>query len=155
MRNAIVLVIVVVVAGFAVVQASTVYKAYTDLAARVEHQLDFVDESTTNTVTQEIIRDAGTLGITLQPTDIRIVYEDTEQRSVAQQIVGNRLGTQFTNKRVSISVRYTPHILGIPFSQDITRSKIKQVGAPRMPVPTGERQLLDPTGATSGLDVGQ
>jgi uncharacterized protein YpuA (DUF1002 family) len=149
MRKAIVVVIVLVAAGYAVVQASAAYKKYTDLTERVKHQLDFVDESTTNTVRQEIIRDAGKMGINLQPTDIGIVYEDTEQRSVAQQIVGNRLGTQFVNKRIAISVHYTAHILGIPLNQIITQSEIRQVGAPRMPMRSEERQLLDPTGASA------
>jgi len=149
MRNAIVLVIVLVVAGFAVKQGSTAYKTYSDLGDRVEHQLDFVDDSTTGAVTQEIIHDAAQMGVTLRPHDVHIVYEDTAQRTVAQQVVGNRLGTQFTNKRISISVHYTAHILGLPFNQNITRSKIKQVGAPRAPVKTEERQLLDPTGASA------
>jgi hypothetical protein len=149
MRNALILVIVLAVAGYAVVQASTAYKAHTDLAQRVEYQLDFVDESSTNAVKQDIVKDAAKVGIELRPHDIRIVYEDTEVRSVAQQIVGGRLGTQFTNKRISITVQYKMHILGIPFAQDITRSKIKQAGAPRMPMRSEERQLLDPTGASA------
>ena len=149
MRNAIVLVIVLVVAGFAVVQGSAAYKARIDLAQRVEYQLDFVDQSSMNSVKQDIIHDAAKVGIDLRPHDIHIAYEDTEVRSVAQQIVGGRIGTQFTNKRISITVQYKMHILGIPFGQDITRSKIKQVGAPRMPMRSEERQLLDPTGASA------
>ena len=143
MRNIIVVVIALVLVGYAAVQASTAYKAHTDLAQRVEYHLDFVDASSIASVKQDIVHDARKLRIDLRPSDIRIIYEDTEQRSVAQQIVGRRLGTQFVNKRIVISVHYPVRILGIPFSQDITRSKIKQVEAPRMPTPPAVQELLD------------
>jgi hypothetical protein len=141
--------ILLVVLGYGFVQGLNVFKAKSDFAARVEHQLDFVSDSSTDSVKQDLVKEAQKFGIELAPTDIHISYEDTEVRSVAQQIVGNRLGAQFTNKRVTINVRYDAHILGIPFSQEITQSKIKQVGATRMPMRTEERQLLDPTGASA------
>jgi hypothetical protein len=144
-----IVVILLVVLGYGFVQGLNVFKAKSDFAARVEHQLDFVSEGSTDSVKQDLVQEAQKFGIELAPANIRITYEDTDVRSVAQQIVGNKLGTQFTNKRVTISLRYNAHILGIPFNQEITQSKIKQVGAPRMPMRSEERQLLDPTGASA------
>ena len=143
MRNVIVFVIASVFVVYAAVQGSTAYKARTELADRVEYHLDFVDASSMASVKQDIVHDARKSGIDLRPTDIRILFEDSEQRTVAQQIVGKRLGAQFTNKRIAISVHYAMRILGLPFTQDITRSKIKQVEAPRMPYPAAQQQLLD------------
>ena len=148
MRGAII-VIVLVVIGYGFVQGLNVYKAKSDFSGRVEHQLDFVDYNSMDTVKRDLVQEAQTLGIELAPDNIHITYEDTEQRTVAQHIVGRKLGTQFTNKHVTISVHYTAHILGIAFGEDITSSKIRQVETPRMPVSPEERQLLDPTGASA------
>jgi hypothetical protein len=101
------------------------------------------------------VQEARKYGIQLVPQNIRVSSEDTEQRSFAQKLVGNKLGTQFTNKRFTIRVHYTARILGIPFDQDITSSRIKQVEAPRVPMSNEERKLLDPTGASAGVDSGQ
>ncbi len=148
MRGAII-VIVLVVLGLGFVQGLNVFKAKSDFTARVNHQLDFVDNNTMDAVKQDLVQEAQKFGIALTPDSIRIAYEDTEQRTVAQQIVGRKLGTQFTNKRITINIHYTARILSIPFGQDITSSEIKQVEAPRMPMRPEERQLLDPTGASA------
>jgi hypothetical protein len=147
--KSVIIVIVVLGLGFGFVQGLNVFKAKTDFAERVEHQLNFVNNDTMDTVKHDLVQDAQKYGIQLTPGDIRITYEDTEQHSVAQQLVGRKLGTQFANKRISINVHYSARILGIPFGQDITRSGIKQVEAPRMPMRPEERQLLDPTGASA------
>ena len=154
MKAAIVVILLLVV-GYGFVQGIKVYKTKTDLETRLERQLDFVDPTTMNSVKQTLVQEAQGLGVQLSPDNIRIAYEDTEIRSVAQQIVGKKLGAQFTNKRITIDVHYTARILGIPFGQDINSTKIRQVEAPRMPLRSEERQLLDPTGASSGLDIGQ
>ena len=142
MRNVIVFAIGLVLVGYAAVQASNAYKARSDLTDRIEYHLDFVYASSIASVKQDIAHDARKSGIELRPSAIHIIYEDSDQRTVAQQLVGRRLGTQFVNKRIAISVHYDVHLLGIPFGQDITRSKIKQVEAPRMPSPAVQ-QLLD------------
>lgn len=143
MKNVIVIVIALVLVGYVAVQASTAYRSHTELANRVEYHLDFVSAPGDTNVTQDIVHDARKFGIDVRPSDIRIIYDDTQQRSVAQQIVGNRLGTQFTNKRIAINVHYTARILGIPIGQDITRSKIKQVAAPRQEPSSEMKSLLD------------
>jgi hypothetical protein len=147
--KSVIIVIVVLAIGYGFVQGLNAYKAKDDFAARVEHQLDFVNNDTMDSVKRDLVQEAQKYGIALTPDNIRITYEDTEQRSVAQQLVGKKLGTEFTNKRISINVHYSARILGIPFGQDITRSGIKQVEAPRMPMRPEERQLLDPTGAST------
>ena len=151
----VILVILVVVAGYGFVQSVKVYKAKLDFAARVEHQLDLVDNNSMDSVKQTLMQEAQNLGIALTPGDIRIAYEDTEQRTVAQQLVGKKLGTQFVNKRATISVHYTARILGFPVAEDIANSHIRQVEAPRMPMRPEERELLDPTGASAGVDIAQ
>jgi hypothetical protein len=136
--------IVLALIGYIGVRAATAFKAKTDLATRVEQRLDFVDETSIDLVKQDLVRDAQNLGIQLKPENIQVLYEDTEQRTVAQQLVGRRIaGTQFSNKRITISVHYAVPILGIPMKQDITGSKIRQVQAPRREPSPEMKQLLD------------
>jgi hypothetical protein len=145
----VIIVIVVLVLGYGAIQWMNALKTKGDFAVRVERQLDFVKNDTMDSVKQDLVQEAQKLGIALTPDNIRISYEDTEQGSVAQQLVGKKLGAEFTNKRIGINVHYQARILGIPFGQDITRSGIKQAEAPRMPMRSEERQLLDPTGASA------
>jgi hypothetical protein len=147
--KAAIIVILLLVLGYGFVQGLKVYKMKGDFGARVERELNFVDNNSMDAAKQDLVQEAQKFGIELTPDNIRIAYEDTEQRSVAQQLVGNKLGTQFTNKRITINVHYTARILGLPFGQDITSSKIKQAEAPRMPVPPSTRELLDSTGASA------
>ena len=151
----VIILILVVVAGYGFVQTINVYKAKSDFATRLEHQLDFVDNNSMDSVKQTLVQEAQKLGIALTPDNIHIAYEDTEQRTVAQKLVGKKLSTQFTNKRATISVHYTARILGFPVAEDIANSHIRQVEAPRMPLRPEERQLLDPTGASAGVDMAQ
>lgn len=147
--KAVIIVIVLVVLGYGFVQGLNVYKAKSDFAGRVGRELDFVDGNSMDSAKQDLVQEAQKFGIQLVPDDIHITYEDSSQRTVAQQLVGNKLGAQFTNKRITINVHYTARILGIPVGEDITGSTIKQVEAPRMPMRPEERQLLDPTGASA------
>ena len=147
--KAVMIVIVLVVLGYGFVQGLNVYKAKSDFAGRVERELNFVDAGSMDLAKQDLVQEAQKFGIQLVPDNIHITYEDSAQRTVAQQLVGNKLGAQYTNKRVTIGVHYTARILGIPWGQDITSSKIRQVEAPRMPARPEERQLLDPTGASA------
>ena len=136
-------VVIVVLIGYGFVQSLHALKAKSDFAGRVEHQLDFVSDTTMDSVKQDLIADAKKLNIDLAPTDIEIVYEDTEQRTIAQGIVGARLDVQFVNKRIEIDVAITQHILGIPFHSTVIQSEIKQVQAPRREPSPEMKQLLD------------
>jgi len=144
MKGFIVIVIIVLV-GYAGVKGIETFKSYSDFGDRVEHQLDFVDETSMDSVKHDIVADAKKLGIDVAPGNIHILYEDTDQRSLAQGIVGSRLGVQFVNKSITIDVTYVDHILGIPIHEDILRTKIKSVQAPRMEPSNEMKQLLDAT----------
>ena len=88
------IVVIVVLIGYGFVQSLHALKAKSDFAERVDHQLDFVSDTTMDSVKQDLIADAKKFDIVLAPTDIEIVYEDTEQRSIAQSIAheqGERL----------------------------------------------------------------
>ena len=137
------IVVIVVLIGYGFVQSLHALKAKSDFAERVDHQLDFVSDTTMDSVKQDLIADAKKFDIDLAPTDIDIVYEDTEQRTVAQSIVGGRLGVEFVNKRIEIDAAITQHILGIPFHSTVIQSKIRQVQAPRREVSPEMKQLLD------------
>ncbi len=142
MRNFIVIILALVLVGYISSKASTVYRAKIDLADRVEYRLDFVDETSTNSVKDDIVHDAQKLGIDLDPSNINVVYENSLLRTVPQQIVGNQLGMRFVNKQIGISVHYVVNVFGMRFNQDIVRTKIKQVQE-RMPQNPLQQQLLN------------
>jgi hypothetical protein len=142
MRNLIVVVLALVVVGYVSSKAATAFKAKIDFAERVEYRLDFVDGTSTNSIKDDVVHDARKLGIDLDPANIHVVYENSLLRTVAQQIVGNQLGTRFVNKQVGISVHYVVNILGISFNQDIVKTKIKQVQE-RQPANPLQQQLLN------------
>lgn len=139
------IVIVLVVLGiiYTGTQALTVYKAKEDLSVRVKHYLDFVDEKSTNEVKTHLVQDAQKLGLALAADNIYITYEDTDIQSMAQQIVGHRLGAQYKNKRVVITLRYTAHVVGVPVAQEVSEFKIVQVAAPVLPPTKQAQELLD------------
>ena len=153
--KSVLIVIIVLAIGYGFIQGVNLYKAKSDFTERVDHELNFVDNSPVDTVKQDLVQEAQKFGIQLAPQNIRISLEDTEQRTVAQKLVANKLGTQYTNKRITIRIHYTAHLLGIPLDQDITSSRIKQVEAPRTPMSTEEKKLLDITGTSAGVDTGQ
>jgi preprotein translocase subunit SecF len=154
MKGVIILIVVLAI-GLGMVQGMKLFKAKSDFTERVDRELNFVDSSPVDTVKHDLVQEAQKYGIQLAPENIQVSMEDSEQRTVAQKLVANKLGTQYTNKKVTIKLNYTARILGIPLGQEITSSKIKQVEAPRMPMNPEERKLLDPTGASSGVDTGQ
>jgi preprotein translocase subunit SecF len=154
MKGVIILIVVLAI-GLGMVQGMKLFKAKSDFTERVDRELNFVDSSPVDAVKHDLVQEAQKYGIQLAPENIQVSMEDTEQRTVAQKLVANKLGTQYTNKKVTIKLNYTARILGIPLGQEITSSKIKQVEAPRMPMPAEERKLLDPTGASAGVDTGQ
>jgi hypothetical protein len=138
-----IVVVIVVLIGYGFVQSLHALKAKNDFAEHVDQQLDFVSDTTMDSVKQDLIADAKKLDIDLAPADISITYEDTEQRTLAQGIVGARLDVQFFNKRVEINVNFVQHILGIPFHGNIIQSKIRQIQAPRREPSPEMKQLLE------------
>ncbi len=154
MKGVIILIVVLAI-GLGMVQGMKLFKAKSDFTERVDHELNYVDNSPVDTVKKDLVQEAQKYGIQLAPENIQVSMEDSEQRTVAQKLVANKLGTQYTNKKVTIKLNYTARVLGIPLGQEITSSKIKQVEAPRMPERPEERKLLDPTGASTGVDTSQ
>jgi len=138
-----IIIVVVVLIGYSVVKGIEMFKTYSDFGDRVEHQLDFVDETSMDSVRKDVIADAKKFDIDVVPENIHILYEDTEQRTVAQGMVGSRIGVQFVNKSIAIDVTYVDHILGIPFHQDVLRTKIKSVQAPRKEPSSEMKQFMD------------
>ena len=142
--KAVIVVVLVVLLITGIVQASKMWKATSDLQARAEHYLDFVDEKSIDSVKKDLAAEAGKLGIDLPVGNIEIEYKDTEQQTLAQKIVGGKLGAQFTNKLVHIGARYTAHILLVPITQTVSASHIRQVAAPVLPPSKATRELLEP-----------
>ena len=143
--KAFIIILVIVLIGYGGVKGMEMFKTKGDFATRVEKQLNFVSETSMDSVKQDLIADAKKLGIDIAPGDIEIAYEDTEQHTVAQNLVGRKVGVQFVNKRVTIRVDYVQRILGIPFHENITQSHIRQVEAPRKQISPEMQQLLDAT----------
>ncbi len=137
--------VVVLLIGYAGLTGMKQFKTNGDFAERVNHELNFVDENSMDSVKQDLVNDAKKLGIDLKPADIYIKYEDTEQRTEAQHLVGNRLDVTFVNKLVTITVDYVQPLLGIPFHKEITQSHIRQIQAPRKEPSPEMKQLLDAT----------
>ena len=127
------------------IQFSTMYKAKVDLQSRVEYRLDLVDETSMDSVKQDLIADAAKLGVHLTPANIDLVYADTEILSYAQRVVGRKLHVPYKNKQVAINVEYDAHIIGFPVHQRATASKIKQVSAPEAPTSKAAQEVLDST----------
>lgn len=122
----VILIIVAALAVVVVVQLSRIYKARTELAARVEQQLDLVDETSFDAVRSNLIHEAALLGIALLPSEIAIVYQDSAERSLPQKLLEGKVAA-FQNKRVIITVRYNASVLGFPWAQQIERTKLRQV----------------------------
>jgi hypothetical protein len=140
-----IIIVIVVVIGYGFVQGLQVFKANGDFAEQVDHELDRVDPNSMDSVKQDLIAEAKKFGIDITTNDIHILYEDTDQRTVAQNLVGQKVGVQFINKRVAINVDYKQHLLGIPVPESITQSHVRQVEAPRKQTSPEMQQLLDAT----------
>lgn len=131
MKGAIILIVAVVVIGYLGVKFGTMVKSKNDLSERVEYRLDFVDETSIATVKQDLAHDAQRFGIELVPDNIDITYTDTERRTLPQKMLEGRVA-QFVNKQIAIKVRYAVRILGVPFHEEISGHKIKQIQAQRV-----------------------
>ncbi|MGO9610750.1 MAG: hypothetical protein ACLPT4_14035 [Verrucomicrobiia bacterium] len=137
--------VVVVVIGYGAVQWMEVFKANSDFSERVDRQINFVNENSMDTVKQSVIADAKALGIDVTTNDIHIAYEDTEQQTVAQNLVSKKIGVDFVNKLVTIKVDYVQHILGIPCHETVTQARVVSVQGPRKRSSPEMQQLLDAT----------
>ena len=144
MKGMIALVVVFLI-GYAGFTGMKQFKTNGDFSERVFHELNFVDENSMDSVKKDLIGEAEKLGIDLKSDDIHIKYEDTERRTEAQHLIGNKLDVTFVNKLVTITVDYTQPILRIPFHKEITQSHIRQVQAPRKEPSPEMKQLLDAT----------
>jgi preprotein translocase subunit SecF len=144
MKGMIILVVFLLI-GYAGFTSMKQFKTNGDFAERVNHELNFVDENSMDSVKQDLINDAKKMDIDLKPEDIHIKYEDTDQRTEAQHLIGNKLDVTFVNKFVSITVDYVQPILGIPFHKEITDSHVRQIQAPRKEPSPEMKQLLDST----------
>lgn len=136
--------LIVVLFAYGGVKSMEMLKTKGDFSGRVNHQLEFVSETTMDSVKQDLVADAKKLGIDITPADIQITYEDTEQRTVAQSFVA-RIGVQYVNKHVAITVNFVQRILGIPFHQQVIESGNRSVEAPRKTTSPEMQQLLDAT----------
>ena len=142
MRSTIVIVVLLLLAVYGLAQVGTMYRAKGDLEKFVQRTLDFVDETTKESVKTDIIRTAYKLGITVIASNIDVVYEDSDEPTIPQRLTG-RLGTQFINKRVVISLRYVASVMGVPVHQQITKSEFRQVAAPVVQPNKATQELLD------------
>jgi len=141
--KAIVITTVVVMVFCAGLQVLTTFKTNSDLSDLAKRYLELVDGKSAVSVKQDLARDAQKLGVTLAPEHIQITYEDTDIQSMAQRIVGRKLGAQYQNKRVGIVIHYTAHIALLPFAQEVAEMKIIQVAAPVIPPTKQAQELLD------------
>ena len=134
--------VVLLLSIYAIAQAGAMYRAKGDLETFIQRTLDFVDDTAKESVKSDIIQAAHKLGIEVLAGNIDVVCEDSDAPTIPQRLVG-RLGAQFTNKRVVISLRYVAHVMGLPVHQQITASKIRQVAAPVMHPNKATQELLD------------
>ena len=142
MRSTIVIVVLLLLAVYGLAQVGTMFRAKGDLETFVQRTLDFVDETTKESVKNDISQTAYTLGITVIVSNIDVVYEDSDEPTIPQRLTG-RLGTQFINKRVVISLRYVAHVMSVPVHQQITKSEFRQVAAPVVQPNKATQELLD------------
>ena len=142
MRSSIVIVVLLLLAVYGLAQVGTMFRAKGDLETFVQRTLDFVDETTKESVKNDISQTAYKLGITVIVSNIDVVYEDSDEPTIPQRLTG-RLGTQFINKRVVISLRYVAHVMSVPVHQQITKSEFRQVAAPVVQPNKATQELLD------------
>lgn len=129
MRNLIIAVVVLAALAYAVAGASQLWKAHNDFQEKVDQYCGAVTGTNADWIKQTLVNDAKKLGLKLAPGDIQISYKNAQERSLAQSIMGDRLGTQFVNKRATIHCRVVAPVLGLGISQEIDSSRLIQVKA--------------------------
>ena len=119
MRSTIVIVVILLLSVYAIAQVGAMYRAKGDLETFIQRTLDFVDETAKDSVKADVIQTAHKLGIEVSANNIDVVYEDSDLPSIPQRLVG-RLGAQFTNKRVGISLRSVSYThLTLPTNREV------------------------------------
>jgi hypothetical protein len=141
MRSAITIGVVLLIVGFLAAQFSKMVRAKLDLTERVVFYLDFVDDTSLESVKDDLVKDAAKLGVDLDRDRISVVYRDTDQELAQQRLLGKL--ARFRNKQVAIGVQYHWRILGFGIAQEITRSKIKQVQVRQRELPPQHQELLE------------
>ncbi len=141
MKSVITIAVVIVIVGFCAAEFSKMVRAKLDLTERVAFHLDFVDETSLESVKDDLVKDAAKLGVDLDRDRVLIVYQDTTKELYPQRVLGKI--AQFQNKQVGISVSYHWRILGFGIAQDITRAKIKQVQVRQRELPPQYKELLE------------
>ncbi|MGD0016527.1 MAG: hypothetical protein ABSC38_03295 [Verrucomicrobiia bacterium] len=140
MKNFIIIVVVIALIGYIASKGGDIYNAKGVLDKVAEQQLGFVDENSQPAVKQKLVDEARQLGIDLAPSDIHITYEDTDIRSIEQKFTAKI--ADFINKRVTIQLSYTAHLVGIPLRQEIAHSRIRQIQARQKERPE-MKEILD------------
>lgn len=140
MRQFLMAAVVIVLIGYVVTQWSRIYRTKSDLTAQAERQLDFVDDKSQDMVKKKLVDEARKLGVTLAPADIRVAYENTDVRSLAQRYTA-KIAT-FVNKRAAIEISYKARLVGFPLEEKIEVSKIRQIQAQERQNPQN-KQILD------------
>ncbi len=141
MKTAITIGIVLLIVGFLAAQFSKMVRAKLDLTERVVFYLDFVDDTSLESVKDDLVKDAAKLGVDLDRDRVSVVYRDTDQELAPQRLLGKL--AQFRNKQIAIGVQYHWRILGFGIAQEITRSKIKQVQVRQRELPPQYQELLE------------
>ena len=121
------LAVVVVAAGYVVVDWSRVYKQKTAMEERVEARLPSILSESEDAVREALAQEAKELGIVVKASDIRVAQEDTQVLTPAQQAMAET--TRFTNKKVQVELRYTARLAGVRTRQHILATSIQQVSA--------------------------
>jgi hypothetical protein len=143
MRNFLIVVVVIGLIGYVGSRWADIYKTKTELAKVVEQQLSVVDDKSQPAVKHKLVDEASKLGIELSSADIQITFEDTDVRSVAQNLTARIL--TFVNKRAEIKLSYNAYLLGIiRLREEIEDFKIRQIQAQEREKPE-MRQILDAT----------
>ncbi len=138
MRNFIIAVLVLGAVGYVVSDFSQMWRARSEFQARLDLHCGAVNESNSEAMKQTLVQEAGQYRLRLAPADIRIGYVDAPEQSLAQNIVGNRLGTQFVNKRATIECRVVAPVLGLGVTHQLRSSRLIQVKAVQ---PRGRSEL--------------
>jgi len=126
MRATIVVLALLILAGLAGAQAVVMFQKKIELTRAVETHLEDVGDSPVAVLKKDIVDHAARIGVQLVPDNIRLTSEDTQDRTYPQRLLEGRVA-QFTNKRVSIAVRYSTSILGILVHQEVQAQKIKTI----------------------------
>jgi hypothetical protein len=119
----IIIIILVVHAGYKLTKIYLNSIAFKDSAVKY---LDMVTVSPQEQLKAQMAADAKAHGFELKSGDIVIKSEDTERQTLVTRMVDGRVAN-VTNKLVSIHLRYSTTVYGIPIRFEAEQSKIVTV----------------------------